>query len=72
MKDKGELKINFEIGLVPLTIIFIILKIFGVVTWSWLWVLSPLWLGPVIGISMIVGIFLFVFCISILIVILDG
>lgn len=28
-----------------LTILFIYLKLAGSVTWSWLWVLSPLWLG---------------------------
>ncbi len=28
-----------------LTIVFITLKLCGVITWSWLWVLSPLWIG---------------------------
>lgn len=27
-----------------LTIAFIVLKLCGVITWSWLWVLSPIWL----------------------------
>jgi hypothetical protein len=27
-----------------LTIAFIILKLTGVITWNWLWVLSPIWL----------------------------
>lgn len=31
-----------------LTIIFIVLKLIGVINWSWLWVLSPLWIGFVI------------------------
>jgi hypothetical protein len=26
-----------------LTIVFITLKLTGYITWSWLWVLSPLW-----------------------------
>jgi len=26
-------------------IVFIILKLTGTITWSWLWVLSPLWIG---------------------------
>ena len=26
-----------------LTILFIALKLLGVISWSWLWVLSPLW-----------------------------
>lgn len=28
-----------------LTIVFIILKLIKVICWSWLWVLSPLWIG---------------------------
>lgn len=28
-----------------LTIAFIVLKLCGVISWSWLWVLSPLWIG---------------------------
>jgi len=27
-----------------LTIAFIVLKLCGVITWSWLWVFSPMWL----------------------------
>lgn len=27
-----------------LTVLFIALKLTGVITWSWLWVLSPFWL----------------------------
>jgi len=37
-----------------LTIAFIVLKLCGVIDWSWVWVLSPLWIGTVLGI----GIFL--------------
>ena len=33
-----------------LTIVFIVLKLVGVINWSWLWVLSPLWIGFIIGI----------------------
>ena len=28
-----------------LTLIFITLKLCGVISWSWVWVLSPLWIG---------------------------
>ena len=28
-----------------LTIVFIVLKLMKVITWSWWWVLSPLWIG---------------------------
>ena len=28
-----------------LTVAFIVLKLAGFITWSWWWVLSPLWIG---------------------------
>ena len=27
-----------------LTIVFVVLKLIGVINWSWLWVLAPLWI----------------------------
>ena len=32
-----------------LTIIFIVLKLLGVIQWSWIWVLSPIWISAVIA-----------------------
>lgn len=40
-----------------LTIIFVIAKILGLVTWSWWWVLSPLWISALLGISILVVVF---------------
>jgi len=35
-----------RIGFVGLlTIVFITLKLLGKITWSWLWVLSPIWIS---------------------------
>lgn len=31
-----------------LTILFVVLKLTGVISWSWIWVLSPLWIGAVL------------------------
>ncbi len=28
-----------------LLVVFIVLKLCGVITWSWIWVISPLWIG---------------------------
>ena len=33
-----------------LTIAFIVLKLCGVIQWSWLWVLSPVWISIVISV----------------------
>lgn len=40
-----------------LTIAFIILKLCKVITWSWLWVLSPIWMPiiPVLIIAIIIA-----------------
>jgi hypothetical protein len=40
-----------------LTIVFITLKLCGVIHWFWLWVLSPLWISAsiVVGILLISG-----------------
>lgn len=42
-----------------LTIAFIVLKLLNVINWSWIWVLSPLWIGPclVILILFLLGIY---------------
>lgn len=31
-----------------LTIIFIVLKVVGVISWSWWWVFSPLWIDLIL------------------------
>ena len=36
------------LGLQMLTIAFIVLKLIGEITWSWWWVLSPLWIPAAI------------------------
>lgn len=35
-----------------LLVAFIVLKIIGVITWSWWWVLSPIWI-PIMGVIVI-------------------
>jgi len=36
-----------------LTVVFIILKILEKITWSWLWVLSPLWMPWIVILAFI-------------------
>ena len=41
-----------ELGIVSvLTIVFIVLKLLGVIQWSWIWVLSPIWISAVIAVA---------------------
>ncbi|MDY3007088.1 hypothetical protein [Anaerococcus porci] len=37
-----------------LTILFIFLKLTNHISWSWVWVLSPLWISFIIGIIIII------------------
>lgn len=32
-------------GAACLTILFVLLKVFGYISWSWWWVFAPLWIG---------------------------
>ncbi|WP_017907539.1 hypothetical protein [Xanthomonas sp. SHU 199] len=43
-----------------LTIVFIVLKLTGVIAWSWWWVLSPVWISALIAILIIFGAILIV------------
>ena len=40
-----------------LTVAFIVLKLCNVITWSWLWVLAPLWIPTVIVLLVLFFIF---------------
>lgn len=43
-----------------LTVLFIALKLTGVIAWSWWWVLAPVWIGALIALTLIVLILLMV------------
>lgn len=45
-----------------LLIVFVILKITSVINWSWLWVLSPLWIPWLIFGVLLIVIFLYNYC----------
>lgn len=38
-----------ELGIcTALTILFVALKLIGVISWAWVWVLSPFWIGTIV------------------------
>lgn len=37
-----------------LTLIFLILKLCNVITWSWIWVLSPIWISIILYVVLFV------------------
>lgn len=47
-KDQASGGIGFA-GL--LTIVFIVLKLIGTISWSWWWVLSPIWISVGLGVG---------------------
>ena len=57
MNNKNSVKGIGFCGL--LAIVFIVLKLVGVISWSWLWVLSPIWISMGVGlIFCIIGLLL--------------
>ena len=60
----SETTTNSGIGFTGLlTIVFIVLKLLGKITWSWWWVLSPLWISFSIGIGIfLIAITIFLIC----------
>lgn len=53
MSNKTE--VNGGIGFAGLlTIVFITLKLTGVISWSWWWVLSPIWIPVTLALLIIV------------------
>ena len=52
---KNNENVNNGIGFCGvLTIAFIVLKLLGVINWSWLWVLSPIWIPALVAILVLV------------------
>ena len=64
----AEKNYNTGIGFTGLlTIAFIVLKLTGHISWSWWWVLSPIWISicVVLGVLLVVGIvYLIIYWIS--------
>ena len=49
MKRRESTSVTTGLGFADvLTIVFIVLKLTGVINWSWWWVLSPVWIGVII------------------------
>jgi hypothetical protein len=40
-------------------LVFLVLKLTGHITWSWWWVICPLWGGVVVVLGLLVGAFIF-------------
>ena len=54
-----------------LTIVFITLKLTGVIAWSWWWVLCPLWIGWAIFLSIMGVLLVFGLIAAVIVLIVD-
>ena len=59
--NENEKSVTTTVPLAPgggfcglLTITFIVLKLLGVISWSWLWVLAPLWIPLLISLGIVI------------------
>ena len=57
MGSRNSSGTSISIGLV-LFLIFMVLKLCGVITWSWWWVTSPLWMPLAVCGVILAGLFL--------------
>lgn len=49
-----------------LAVAFIVLKLTGVINWSWLWVLAPIWIPAVIAVGILLICLVVVLCCELL------
>ena len=52
--NENKTKVKFPSLSTILGIVFIILKLCGVIDWAWVWVLAPFWIGAIITILTLV------------------
>lgn len=59
MSDKNNnTSSSLGIGTI-LFIVFLVLKLCNVITWSWWWVTSPLWISAILYVLLWVGVFIY-------------
>lgn len=62
MKNDKQTRAGGGIGFIgALTIAFIVLKLCGVIDWSWVWVLSPLWIVAALVVVVLLVSYIFIF-----------
>jgi membrane protein YdbS with pleckstrin-like domain len=62
MKNSNNTSSSSGLGFFSvLTIVFVVLKLVGVINWSWWWVLSPTWIGIALWLIVLV---IYVACIT--------
>lgn len=58
MSDKQTVVVGGDLLASNLALIFITLKLIGTITWSWWWVLSPIWIPiAIVGAIFLIAVF---------------
>jgi membrane protein YdbS with pleckstrin-like domain len=66
MKNNKNYSAGGVLGLAGvLTVVFVVLKLVGVINWSWWWVLAPLWISAILVTVLFVIIFVIALIIEI-------
>lgn len=56
-----KVSVNFQgVFWTLLQILFIALKLTGVISWSWVWVLAPTWIGLIVSLIILVIAFIII------------
>jgi hypothetical protein len=63
----GSTKVSLWLSI--LTAVFAVLKLTHVISWSWLWVFSPMWIQFLLGVVIFLGALLFIATVNILLAI---
>lgn len=45
-----------------LTVVFVVLKLVGVIDWKWIWVLCPIWIDLILTVLVLIGIVAYYAC----------
>jgi len=57
-----ELRVSFNVNLTGiLFVVFLVLKLTGVIDWSWWWITAPLWIGIASWIVILLIVLLIIF-----------
>lgn len=48
-----KIELDFSLSFV-LTIVFFVLKMLNVIDWTWIWVLSPIWISLILTIIIVI------------------
>ena len=54
-----EINLDFSLGGI-LTLIFVVLKLIGIINWSWWWILSPLWISIILYVIILLVFYIFI------------